>query len=63
MNIALCFYGQPRFIDNPLGHSSHKKHIYSQGNVDVYTHYWFSPIHTTFKASDWVSKHNNYKDS
>lgn len=60
MNIAVCFYGQPRFIDNILSYESHKQKIFNQGNVDVFAHYWFDEEETNFIASDWSKKHNNY---
>lgn len=60
MKIALCLYGQPRFIDNELGHLSHKNHIFSQGQVDVFAHYWFDREKDIFETSDWSSHHNNY---
>lgn len=60
MNIAVCFYGQPRFIDNKLSYESHKHKIFNQGNVDVFAHYWFDEEQTAFIASDWSKKHNNY---
>lgn len=63
MKIALCFYGQPRYIDNPLSYQTHKDHIYSQGTVDVYTHYWFNSSLTTYKTSDWSQKYENYVHS
>lgn len=60
MKIALCFYGQPRFIDNILGFESHKKHILDRAHVDVFAHFWFDENQSTFAASDWSLKHNSY---
>ena len=60
MDIALCFYGQPRFIDNHNSYDSYRHHIYSQGDVDVFTHYWFDSNDDKFKTSDWSSNFDNY---
>lgn len=53
MNVALCFYGQPRYLENLNSVQSHKEHIYSQAAVDVYTHFWFSESQESYPVSDW----------
>ena len=60
MRVALCFYGQPRFIDNKIGYESHNEHIISKVDTDIYTHFWFDREQTTFNTSDWALKHNSY---
>jgi hypothetical protein len=60
MKVALCLFGQPRFIDNEFGQESHKHHIYKQSEVDVFAHYWFDKESTVFNSSDWSTHHNNY---
>ena len=57
MKVALCFYGQPRFIDNKIGYESHNEHIISKVDTDIYTHFWFDREQTTFNTSDWALKH------
>lgn len=53
MKIALCLFGQPRYITNDKIFEHHKKAIYSQGDVDVFTHFWFDDKKETFEQSDW----------
>lgn len=52
MRIALILFGQPRFIDNENCFNSHKEFIYSQGDVDVYSHIW-EPTGHTYGSSSW----------
>ena len=42
--VALCFWGQPRFIENPATYEGIKKHLLSNPNyqIDIYVHTWFS---------------------
>ena len=58
MKIALCLFGQPRYISNSRIFEHHKKAIYSQGDVDVFTHYWFDSNKDTFERSDWSYSEN-----
>jgi len=52
MRIALILFGQPRYIDNPACINSHKEFIYSQGEVDVYSHIW-EPTGISYATSSW----------
>lgn len=58
MKIALCIFGQPRFLDNQFIKKFLDEHLYSQGDVDVFTHFWFDKNSSNFKSSDW--NHINY---
>jgi hypothetical protein len=60
MKVALCFYGQPRFINNLNSYKSYKEYIYGQSDVDVFSHYWFDQNDNKFSTSDWSSIHENY---
>ena len=55
IKIALCFYGQPRFINNPVASQSHYKNIINVENyiVDVFCHFWHDPNQELYIASDF----------
>ena len=53
MKIALCLYGQPRFIDNPNIKKTINEKILSQQNIDVYGHFWYDDSVQKFHGSDW----------
>lgn len=59
MKVALCMFGQPRFIQNNFTHQSHLDHIINKYDTDVYCHSWISTIPNKFEYSDWVK--NQYK--
>lgn len=54
MRVALCFFGQPRVIENPFTYQSHLDHIINKYDADVYTHTWISGGKNPLKYSDWV---------
>lgn len=58
MKIALCLFGQPRYITNSKIFEHHKKAIYSQGDVDVFSHCWFDETESVFEQSDWSYSEN-----
>lgn len=58
MKIALCLFGQPRYVTNNKIFEHHKKAIYSQGDVDVFTHCWFDKEVGVFSQSDWSYSKN-----
>jgi len=58
MKIALCLFGQPRWLENPFTYQSLKDRILSKyDNVDVYMHIWITPpdehIETYFNGGNW----------
>lgn len=58
MKIALCLFGQPRWLDNPFTYQSLKDQILSKyDNVDVYMHIWITPpneyTETYFNGGNW----------
>ena len=53
MKIALCLYGQPRFIVNPNIKKTINEKILSQQNIDVYGHFWYDDSVQKFHGSDW----------
>lgn len=59
MKVALCFYGQPRYINNPYVWLSHKYWIIDKYNTDVYVHSWISGSEKEFEFSDWVQNKQN----
>lgn len=67
MKIALCFFGQPRFIHNKHVVNSVYDNILNKYNTDVYCHFWYDKEIKNYDTSDW-NKNNNrvfnvYSDS
>lgn len=51
--LAICFYGQPRFIDNAVVYGKYKE-IIAKYDTDVYIHSWVSGTENfSMSASDW----------
>ena len=61
MKVALCFFGQPRHLNNPYTFLSHKYWIIDRYNADVFCHSWISGGEKKLEYSDWVDKkyHNS----
>ena len=53
MNIALLFYGQPRFIGHPEIYQSYKQNIIDKYNVDIYCHCWLPNNAGKYETSQW----------
>lgn len=58
MKIALCLFGQPRYISDESIYNSHLKYINRQGETDVYTHFWFDVNQEAFTQSSWSYSQN-----
>jgi hypothetical protein len=56
LKVALCIYGQPRFIENPHTWASHKYHIIDRYNADVFTHCWINKDNNIFEYADQVKE-------
>lgn len=56
MKVALCFYGQPRHLDNPYSYFSQKYWIIDRYNADVYCHSWISDEEIEFEYADQVQQ-------
>ena len=54
MKVALCIFGQPRFLDNNNPFKSHKKHILDKYDVDCYCHVWWKKGIKEFDANPWA---------
>lgn len=56
-SVALCFYGQPRFINNPEIVKSYHKAFFSHPNyqVDCFGHLWYSND-AVYESTSWVNK-------
>ena len=52
MKIALLFFGQPRFLDNPLPYLKHKKFFLDKHDTDVYCHTWWEE-EAKYDCSTW----------
>jgi hypothetical protein len=63
MKVALCFFGQPRVINNPYTFDSHVQWIINKYDTDVFAHTWISGNATLFNYSDWVnSEYHDFED-
>jgi len=60
MRVALCIFGQPRWLDNSHTYLSHKYHIIDKYNADVFSHTWVSGSEIEFKYADQVK--DEFKD-
>jgi hypothetical protein len=56
-SVALCFYGQPRFINNPEIARSYHKAFFSNPNyqVDCYGHVWYNND-AVYESTSWVKE-------
>jgi hypothetical protein len=54
MKVALCFFGQPRFLNNPYSYISHKIWILDKYETDIYIHSWINKDNKECEYSDWV---------
>ena len=61
MKVALCIFGQPRFLDNPHPFISHKKYILDKYDVDCYCHLWWKSGIKEFDANPWAFKSQKCK--
>jgi hypothetical protein len=59
VRVALCLFGQPRFVDNPYGFDSHFNNIISKYDADVFAHAWIPTEQdgniTPYETSYWVN--------
>jgi hypothetical protein len=53
MKLALCLFGEPRFIQNEIASTLYKEFITSKYDTDIYGHTW---IANSYQPSSW-SKH------
>jgi hypothetical protein len=56
-SLAICFYGQPRFLDNEYVYSCYSN-IKEQYNADIFIHSWISETESKMDASDWALSYN-----
>ena len=56
MKVALCLFGQPRFLGNPHPFRSHKKYILDKYYTDCYCHLWWKAGLKEFDANPWAFK-------
>lgn len=61
MKIALCLYGQPRFLNNPHVKKRLEEKLFSQYDIDVFGHFWYSEEINDFTGSDWHAENKFYK--
>ena len=59
MKVALCLFGQPRFLDNPYPFKSHKKHILDKYDVDCFSHLWWEDGIKKFDTNPWAFRSEN----
>jgi hypothetical protein len=53
MKVALLFFGQPRFIDNPEIERSYKESIIKRYDTDVFGHTWWKESEEEYDYSSW----------
>jgi len=64
MKVALCFFGQPRLLNNPYTYLSHKHWILDKYNTDIFIHSWINNTNEEFNYADQVKiKEKELKDS
>lgn len=57
MKIALIYFGQPRFVNNPNCYESQRDYIMSQGDCDVFAHLW-APSNDGYNFATWSGLSN-----
>ena len=57
MKIALIYFGQPRFVNNPNCYESQKAYVMSQGDCDVFAHLW-EPSSDGYNFATWSGLNN-----
>jgi hypothetical protein len=53
MKVALLFFGQPRFIDNPKIEEVYKESILKRYDTDVFCHTWWKESNEEYDYSSW----------
>lgn len=53
MNIAIVFYGQPRFFDTMVSFRSHKRWFFDKYDTFVCGHTWWSSEEKSYETSTW----------
>lgn len=56
MKVALCFFGQPRWLENPYVWLSHKYWIIDKYNANIYIHTWINDNENKFEYADQVKE-------
>lgn len=57
MRLAICFFGQPRYLGNTIVYERYKQ-INDRYNADVYVHSWITGTTSQMETSDWAKKHS-----
>jgi len=57
MRLAICFFGQPRYLGNTLVYERYRQ-VMDQYNADVYVHSWITGTASKMETSDWAKKHS-----
>jgi hypothetical protein len=53
MKVALLFFGQPRFVDNPEIEKVYKESIIDKYDTDVFAHAWWENEEKEYDYSSW----------
>jgi len=53
MKVALAFFGQPRFVDNPEIIKTYKEVILDRYDTDVFGHMWWEEDAEEYDYSSW----------
>lgn len=62
MKVAICIFGQPRWINNPYVLLSHKYWIIDRYKADVFIHSWISGEEKKFDYADQVEEYKKTKE-
>jgi hypothetical protein len=57
MKVALLFFGQPRYLDDPRPYQCYKNLIIDRYDTDVYIHTWFDKAGGKYDVSTWAQMH------
>lgn len=55
MNVAILWYGQPRFLDNPKPEDAYNRELFSRYACDSYHHHWWGRDIKEYETSTWVA--------
>jgi hypothetical protein len=61
VKVALCFYGQPRYVNNRnIPHSYSKQFNKDEYQLDTFGHCWYEK-NVVYSSSSWTQQHADYK--
>ena len=55
MKIAVLYYGQPRYLDNPRPEEAYNRELFSKYNCTNFVHTWYGRDIKEYEVSTWVA--------